>query len=57
VNRKKQKRRQKQAARLAAEHPDAYAPGDADSRVTDEQRSYKFTEGADVAADPVDVAP
>ncbi|KAF3030533.1 Stress response protein nst1 [Penicillium rubens] len=40
VNRKKQKRRQKQAARLAAEHPDAYAPGDADSRVTDEQRSY-----------------
>ncbi|KAJ5489821.1 hypothetical protein N7453_010646 [Penicillium expansum] len=40
VNRKKQKRRQKQAARLAAEHPDAYASGDADLLPTDEQRSY-----------------
>ncbi|KAJ5382689.1 Stress response protein NST1 [Penicillium concentricum] len=39
VNRKKQKRRQKQAARLAAEHPNAYASGDADMLATDEQRS------------------
>ncbi|KAJ5188537.1 Stress response protein NST1 [Penicillium cf. griseofulvum] len=39
VNRKKQKRRQKQAARLAAEHPDAYNPGDADLLAADEQRS------------------
>lgn len=39
VNRKKQKRRQKQAARLAAEHPDSCAVGDADTLATDEQRS------------------
>ncbi|CAG7984380.1 unnamed protein product [Penicillium salamii] len=39
VNRKKQKRRQKQAARLAAEHPDALASGDIDSLAADEQHS------------------
>jgi hypothetical protein len=40
VNRKKQKRRQKQAARLAAEHSHAYAPGDAaDLLATDEHHS------------------
>ncbi|KAJ5338533.1 hypothetical protein N7452_005261 [Penicillium brevicompactum] len=40
VNRKKQKRRQKQAARLAAEHPEAFASGDVDSLAADEQRSF-----------------
>lgn len=40
VNRKKQKRRQKQAARLAAEHPDAFASADVDSLAADEQRSF-----------------
>lgn len=39
VNRKKQKRRQKQAARLAAEHPDAYTSGGVDLLATDEQHS------------------
>ena len=39
VNRKKQKRRQKQAARLAAEHPDTLASGDMDSLAADEPHS------------------
>lgn len=39
VNRKKQKRRQKQAARLATEHPNSYASGDVNLAVADEQRS------------------
>lgn len=39
VNRKKQKRRQKQAARLAAEHPDAYTSGGMDLLAADEPHS------------------
>jgi len=49
VNRKKQKRRQKQAARLAAEHPDADASGDADLLAADEQRSYHDDHDSDHA--------
>ncbi|EKV05888.1 Stress response protein Nst1, putative [Penicillium digitatum PHI26] len=52
VNRKKQKRRQKQAARLAAENPRAYASGDADLLPTNEQRSYDEDREYDLNAHP-----